>query len=132
MSVIISNKVGFEKKKANFIKEGVNKIHILTDFDRTFTKAFFRKEKVSSLISKLRRGDYISKEYSQKAKELFEKYHPIEVSNKITPKEKSEKMLEWWSTHYKLLIESGLTEVIIDRCVQDMVHDGDMCSRYGS
>ncbi len=128
-NVIIVNKESFEKKKAEFKKGGQSKIHILTDFDRTLTKAFSKGKKVPSFISKLRNGNYISKEYSEKANELYNKYHSIEISQNIDTKEKSAKMLEWWTSHYRLLVKSGLNREIIERAVDDMIKDKDITLR---
>ena len=65
--LLIVNKKNFEEKKKQFIEGGLNKIHILSDFDRTLTKAFVNGEKTPSLISELRRRNYISEEYSKNA-----------------------------------------------------------------
>ena len=50
-NIIIVNKKDFDRKKAEFREDGANSIHILTDFDRTLTKAFFNGKKVVSFIS---------------------------------------------------------------------------------
>ena len=39
-NIIISDPEEFERKKTAFIKSGKDKIHILTDFDRTLTKGY--------------------------------------------------------------------------------------------
>ena len=61
-NIIISNPKEFEDKKKKFIEEGTGKLHVLADFDRTLTKAFVDGEKKMSIISELRRKNYISKE----------------------------------------------------------------------
>ena len=108
--LLIVNKKDFEKKKKQFIKDGINKIHILSDFDRTLTKTFVNGEKTPSLISELRRRNYISEEYSKAAQALADKYHPIEINTSIPPAEKKKAMNEWWTKHFELLIKSGLNK----------------------
>lgn len=110
-NVLISNPLRLEKIKNKFKKEGAKKLHILSDFERTLTYAFVNGKKVPSIISVLRENEkYLGSDYAKKAQALFEKYHPIEIDPKIPIKEKKKKMEEWWMTHFKLLIEKGLSK----------------------
>ncbi|MBN1325676.1 haloacid dehalogenase-like hydrolase [Candidatus Falkowbacteria bacterium] len=99
-------------------EQGPNSLHVLADFDRTITKAFVNGEYVSSIISMLRKHNYLTPDYPQKAQELFEKYHPQELDPKISKKEKSKIMEEWWRAHNKLLIASGLNIKDIESAVK--------------
>ena len=116
-NVVISNPLNFKKIKEKFKKDGAKKLHILSDFERTLTYAFVKEEKVPSLISVLRSNEkYLGQDYAEKAQALFEKYHPIEIDPKIPLKEK--KMEEWWMTHFKLLIEKGLSKKHLKKVIQ--------------
>jgi 5'-nucleotidase len=117
VDVIISNKEEFEKKKKKFIEGGALNLHVLSDFDRTLTKAFFQGKKVPSLISELRSGPYISEDYAKKANELASVYRPIEINPEVPLEEKKVKMQEWWTKHFDLLIESGLKKEHIKQIV---------------
>ena len=117
MEVIIVDENELERKVNEFRKNGKDRIHVLTDFDRTVTKAFVDGKKVQSIISIIRDGSYISKDYAKKAHELFEKYHPIEIDRKISPEEKKKKMHEWWKIHFELLVECGLDKKTISEIV---------------
>jgi len=108
MQVIFSNKEDFLEKKQKFVSGGVNNLHVLSDFDRTLTKAFVNGKKIPSIISELRNGHYISADYATRSTKLAEIYAPIELDPKIPLDEKREKMNEWWTKHFKLLIEVGL------------------------
>ena len=112
--------------------DGKEKIRILADFNKTFTYANFKGKRNPSLISQLRNGNYLTKDYAEKANLLYDKYHPIEISTTISQKEKEEKMKEWWSTHYKLLADSGLDEATIKKAVKDMIKEGRIRLRLGS
>lgn len=114
---IIMDRRNLTKIKDEIKKDGADKLHILTDFDRTLTKAVVNGEKTPSIISELRNGNYISEDYSKKAHELFDKYHPIEIDPNIPLKEKSEKMYEWWKKHFELLIESGLNKKHLEKII---------------
>lgn len=120
-NVEIINKQYLNRILKNFREEGLSKLHILSDFDGTLLKCFNQGEKISSLISRLRSGNYLPSEYSRRAHELYEIYHPIEVSYVISREEKNKKMQEWWLKHKELLIKYKLTNAIIRRCVEDMI-----------
>ena len=117
-NLIIVNETELDKKREKIIKEGKGKFHVLADFDRTLTKAFVNGEKTPSVISILRNEDYLSEEYSKKAKELAEKYHPIEMNLNISVEERKKAMNEWWSSHFELLINSGLNKKHIEKVVE--------------
>lgn len=116
--IIISNPIKLEGLKKSIAKDGVEQLHILTDFDRTLTTSFVNKEKVPSLISILRDGNYLTPDYVQKAHNLFNKYYPIEIDPHIPMKEKKKAMNEWWTTHFDLLIKSGLDKKDIQNIVK--------------
>lgn len=115
--VIIPNKKRLEEKINKMAEDGIDNLHVLSDFDKTFTKAFSRGKKIATLISVLRSEKYLTPDYPAKAYALFDKYHPIEINPKINIQIKKRKMQEWWMTHLKLLIKSGLNKNDIKRAV---------------
>jgi 5'-nucleotidase len=117
--ILISNQKEFQIKKDKFISEGSENLHILSDFDRTLTKAFLNGEAMPAIISVLRNENYLSEEYSEKAKALANYYHPIELDPNISFSEKKEKMSEWWNKHFDLLIKSGLNKKNLDRVINE-------------
>jgi len=118
-NVVISNPAKLEKIKKEFQKGGIEKLHILSDFERTLTYAFVEGEKVPSLISVLRSsGEYLGDDYARKAQALFDKYHPIEIDPKIPLEEKKKAMEEWWTTHFNLLIKLGLNKKHLEKAVK--------------
>ena len=92
-NLIVNQK--FQKLKNNIKKQGIDSLHIVSDFDRTLTYASVGGEKIPSIISILRDGNYLSKEYAEKAHALFNKYHSIEIDNNINPQKKKKFMEEW-------------------------------------
>jgi 5'-nucleotidase len=110
-NIFIPDSEGFEKIKKEFKKDGLQKIHIIADFDRTLTSAYINKEKTPSLIAILREdGKYLGDDYATKAQKLFEKYHPMEIDLNIDIKKKKKEMKNWWERHFKLLIKSKLNK----------------------
>lgn len=129
-NIIIVNKKEFNKKKKEFKIQGKEQIQILSDFDRTLTKGYYSSKKASSIISYLRNGNYLTKDYPDKAHELFDIYHPIEIDPNISIKIKKQKMQEWWEKHFELLIESGLDLKTIKKAVKEMTEKNNLELRY--
>ncbi len=125
--VIISDHASFEKKKRQIKETGINNFHIVSDFDRTLTKVFVKGQKQSTAIAQIREGGYLSPDYVEKAYALYDKYRPIEIDESISKKERSKKMVEWWSTHLGLIVESGMSKAI----VEDIVKKGRINPREG-
>ena len=118
-NIVISNSVELEKVKKAILEQGKDKIHVLADFDRTLTKAFVNDKKILSIISLLRDENYLSSEYSEKAKALANKYHPIEIDLSIPFEEKKKAMHDWWTSHFKLLIKSGLNKKHLEKVIEN-------------
>jgi len=116
--IIIPSPEKLEKLKKSVSQSGPEKLHILADFDRTLTTAFVNGKSIPSLISILRDGNYLTPDYAQKAHELYDKYHPIEIDPKIPIEEKKRAMKEWWTTHFNLLIKSGLNRKDLEKVVE--------------
>jgi len=117
-NIVISNPEELEKLKKSISEAGVEKLHVLSDFDRTLTTAFVNGKSIPSLISILRDGNYLTPDYAEKANALYAKYHPIEIDPKIPLEEKKRAMEEWWTTHFDLLIKSGLNKKDLEKVVE--------------
>ncbi len=116
--IVISNPEELEKSRRAISESGVNKLHIIADFDKTLTTAFVNGEKMPSIISILRDGNYLTSNYALKANELYDKYHPIEIDPKVPLEEKKKAMYEWWATHFDLLIKSRLNKNDLKKVIE--------------
>lgn len=116
-NILIPNKKNFIQTKEKIKKDGLKKLYILADFDRTLTKAFVNGKKIPSLISVLRDENYLSPDYPVKANALFKKYHAIETNPNISFEEKKEAMKSWWTKHFNLLIKSNLSKKDIEQAM---------------
>lgn len=120
--VVFRNEEDLKKKKNNFIEGGNENFHVLADFDKTLTTLFLENgKKMNSVISIIRNGPYLGEDYSKKANELFEIYHPFEIDLDLPLNEKKAKMYEWWEKHFTLLGKSGLTKGVIGKVSLDMI-----------
>ncbi|MBU1203880.1 MAG: hypothetical protein KKG60_02305, partial [Nanoarchaeota archaeon] len=117
-NLIISSQKNLSKLKNIIAAKGKETFHVLSDFDNTLISAFVDGKKVRSIIAQLRDGNYLTKDYASKANALFEKYHPIEISQKVPLEEKTKAMREWWTTHFDLLISSGLNKKDLKKVVE--------------
>lgn len=117
--MFFSNPLEFEKKKQLIRSGSFSKLHVVADFDKTLTTAFFNGEKRHSLVELIRKYKYLSPDYSDKAYALFDRFHPIEINESIPLEERKKKMLEWWGTHVKLMGESGMTRKVVEKIVHE-------------
>lgn len=113
--VIISDSEKFQKLKKQFIADGFEKLHVVSDFDRTLTQAFNGGKFVPAFISVLRDENYLAPGYSEKAKALFHHYYAIEKDVSISFEVKKKAMEEWWEKHSRLLVMSGLNKKDLEK-----------------
>lgn len=118
-NIVISNTKDFEIKLKEIASQGKDKLHVIADFDGTLSKEFVDGKKIPALIAHIRDGSYLTPDYAEKAHALYNKYHPIEIDLSIPLEERKRKMLEWWSSHYKLLIKCGLNKKDVERLISE-------------
>jgi 5'-nucleotidase len=111
--IYFHNQKNLENKIEKIKEQGLNKLHIVSDFDRTLTRATYNAKKIPSGIALVRQGDYLSNKYPQKAFTLFNKYHPIEIDENLDYQYRCNKMQEWWEEHEKLLVKSKMHKNVI-------------------
>ncbi|MFA6547817.1 MAG: haloacid dehalogenase-like hydrolase [Candidatus Magasanikbacteria bacterium] len=115
---LISNEQQLAEKIQKMAEGGSNKLHILSDFDKTITVvSYINGKPVGSLIGQLRVGGYLTPEYAPASFELFQKYAPFEHDQKISRPDRMKKMDEWWEEHSKLLIQCRLNKHDMDTVI---------------
>ncbi len=118
-NIFIPNPTEFERKKQVIRAGGPSLLHVVTDFDKTFTHSVWNGKKHNSLIELIRTHNYISLEYSKEAFGLFDKYHPMEFDANLDVETKKKMMLEWWTTHGRVMAKHGMTKEVVDRVVKE-------------
>lgn len=120
-NIIIVNEKDLKEKKKAILKDGNEKIHIISDFDRTITYGLTGEGKrTATVISQLRSDPkYLGEEYQRKANELFDIYRPIEINTKLSLDERKKKMHELWMKHFDLIAQVGLTKRLIEKVVKE-------------
>jgi 5'-nucleotidase len=109
---IVSNPDNFEELKQRIKKQGHENLLVVADFNKTLTHAFIDNEKVSTSFASIRDNNYLGEEYINKAKEYFQRFHPVEISKDVSFEEKDKAMDEWWKKHFEILIEYGITKKV--------------------
>jgi len=94
------------------IAGGWENLLVVTDFDRTLTKAFV-DGKVTALISVMVREKIFDDDYIEKAKKSYEYYRPIEIDESLSLVYRSQKMQEWWEYVCEVLIDKKLSKAKI-------------------
>ena len=117
-NILISNPEKLQEKIKKMKDGGFDKLHILSDFDRSFTKCIVLGKKSSTSWAQFRNLDLFDEDYLKRSSEMFEHYRPIEISIDISKEEKQEKMKEWWEKHLELLVEKKLSREIINEVVE--------------
>jgi len=112
-SIHIANPGELQRKINACKRDGSKHLHVISDFDRTLTKAFVEGKRFLSSYALIREGKYLTPDYPTRAHALFEKYHPFEVSSTISVVERNQQMVQWWSEHFELMKECGLNKRVI-------------------
>jgi 5'-nucleotidase len=92
-----------------------NKLFVISDFDRTLSKLFVDGKRHNSLIAQIRDVEYLGKDYSKKAFELYDNYSSYLKNVNLPFELKIKKVKEWWEQHIKLLVSYGLDKNIISK-----------------
>lgn len=105
-----------EQDLKELFEDGVDKVHVLADFDGTLSKEYLEGKKTASIISILRNTPgYLSPEYQAEAHKLHDEYSKYEKNLELSLQERKTKMTEWWNLHADLLIKSGLKKEQIEK-----------------
>lgn len=97
----------------------MEKLQVVADFDMTLT-AFKLPDGSRGMSTHgiLERSGYFGDSFTTRAKEIFNKYYPIEVDPNIDAKTKWAAMSEWWETTHALIIAQGVQKQDIVNCVR--------------
>jgi len=117
-NILIKDKKAFERKLKRIKSDGKDSLHVICDFDKTLTKASVKGQRTHTSIAQIREGGYLSEDYVKKSFALYDKYHVFEVNNKLSDDEKDRKMVEWWNSHIRLLVEEGMNRGVVEDIIK--------------
>jgi HAD superfamily hydrolase (TIGR01544 family) len=118
-NVIIPDPYRLERIMEEISKSGAGNLCVVSDFDLTLTKAFVEGRKSESVFSQIRNADHLGSYFSRRERELYDKYHPIEIDPYIETSTKSREMDSWWREYFGLLVEHGFDRNIMGRIVKE-------------
>ncbi|XP_071486042.1 cytosolic 5'-nucleotidase 3-like [Diadema antillarum] len=116
-----------EEKVTQLIRDGRNKLQVVSDFDRTITRFMHNGRKIPTCHGVLDECKMLPESYREAACKLRSKYYPLEVDGKLTVDEKYNLMVEWWTSAHNLLVSCGLNRADI----KDMVAKSGVMLRDG-
>lgn len=109
----------FARKWKKFTTDRLSKLIVIADFDYTLTPAYKpTDDQALSTHSLLMGSDALGPQAEIVAREIFEKYFPIEQSPTLTKEEKLPFMIEWWTKTHQLMLEHGVSKKAIEKAVE--------------
>lgn len=114
---LINKNLEFKIKE---FQKNPEKLVIVSDFDYTLSKKFHHKNQDTTLFSSycvLEAFDTLSEKYRKVNKELFEKYHPIEIDHTMDFKERDLIIHQWFRENLDLLVDENLTKESFQKMV---------------
>jgi HAD superfamily hydrolase (TIGR01544 family) len=117
-NIIIKNIEKVELIIKDMKKNGKEKLHIVSDFDKTLTKAFNKGQKVISTYAIVRNSGKLNPEFLKLAENDFNKYHKYEIDTNLSIEEKSKYMDEWWQIHYEKILKYPFNKNLFSQVVE--------------
>lgn len=121
----ISNQDKLKSKIKHLRESGIEKVHIITDFDRTLTTR--NNDGTIATTSWAIFAQALPESYVVERKELFEQYRPIEIDTSLDTEIRAKHMEEWWKKHLDLLIKYKLSK----DTVSQVAHKANITIRDG-
>lgn len=73
----------------------------------------------------------LSETYKKNVKQLFEKYYPLEICEKLSNEKKIPLMKEWYEQGHTALLEEGITKEALENTVKEHMSNGNIMLRKG-
>jgi 5'-nucleotidase len=124
-NIHISNQSELKSKIKHLRESGMEKLHIITDFDRTLTTR--NSDGTITTTSWAIFAQVLPESYVAERKKLFDHYRPIEIDTSLDIKTRATYMKEWWNIHLNLLIKYKLSK----DTVSQVAHKANITTRDG-
>jgi 5'-nucleotidase len=99
----ILNETEVDAKIQRLVSGGMDKLQIISDFDRTISTSEHNNKPTMSSFSVFETCDSLPADYKEKAMALLHKYRPIEDNPHMTVAQKLPYIEEWWRSSELLL-----------------------------
>ncbi|KAL6265418.1 hypothetical protein P5V15_002214 [Pogonomyrmex californicus] len=101
--VYIKDEIALLKTINTIRNDGANNLQVVTDFDLTVTKQHINGTHVLSSFGMFRKCKQLPQQYLDEAKNLYNKYRPVEINPNMPLKEKANAMHNWMTAAHNLL-----------------------------
>jgi len=113
--VLIADEVVLQDKIAQLNSHTeIEELCVVSDWDRTLTKARTEDGQDATSYSVIAHGAYLGEAYRVEMDRLYARYRPIEISQTISHRKKQKAMRDWWAAALAMMQKYGLTENIIE------------------
>ncbi len=113
--VLIADQAALQDKIAQLKSQTKNEqLCVVSDWDRTLTKARTEDGQDATSYSAIAHGAYLGEAYRVEMDRLYARYRPIEISQTISHREKQKAMRDWWMAALAMMQKYGLTEEVIE------------------
>ena len=113
--VLIADQAALQDKIAQLKSQTKNEqLCVVSDWDRTLTKARTEDGQDATSYSAIAHGAYLGEAYRVEMDRLYARYRPIEISQTISHRKKQKAMRDWWAAALAMMQKYGLTEDIIE------------------
>lgn len=121
-SLLIADPLALRDKIAQFQSAGIERVCVVSDWDRTLTIARTSDGRDATSYSAIVHGAYLGAVYRREMDRLYARYRPIEVSRTISDREKQNAMRAWWLAAVAMMQQHGLTAAMIaDLAARDLI-----------
>ena len=115
--VLIADQDALQDKIAHFQRMGIEQLCVVSDWDRTLTKARTEDGQDATSYSVIAHGAYLGEAYRVEMDRLYARYRPIETSQTISHRKKQKAMRDWWMAALAMMQKYGLTD---DEIIEDI------------
>lgn len=109
----------WREKLNRFQTDGPNRLLVVSDWDRTLTRATAEDGRDQSTCSVIANSGHLGPAFGRRYRELFDRYRGIERASDIPRHEKLPHLRQWWTRQFDLLLEYKLNVRIIHRIVSE-------------
>ncbi|KAI8823504.1 pyrimidine 5'-nucleotidase [Fimicolochytrium jonesii] len=136
-SLHIKNREKVLEKINRILEDGVQNVHVISDFDMTISKYWVNGERNVGSHRLLALSSRVTAEFREKTDAVYRHYYPIEISRTVSHEDKVQAMVEWWTKAHESILELKLTKDDLERIaheVQIVLREGavdfaDLCAK---
>jgi len=117
----------FRKKLSNIRNDGISELQIVSDFDHTLTKSFYKGKPALACFALFRESSHVSEELKKEIAKHYEYYYAIEINPHISSEDKHMHMREWVEKAVLGLLREKMTKNRFEK----ILNESSMVLRYG-